>query len=100
MYSTLDRLSPSYFKFEKVPVGVNKLNDFLPEMCKAAGIKRKSSHCLPVTCISSLFKAGVEEKLIRERTGHRSESLLKYERPSKEKIAEVSSVEIDVNCNK
>lgn len=39
-----------------------------------------------------LFNAGVEEKLIRERTGHRSDSLFKYEKPSKEKITEVSSV--------
>ena len=45
-----------------------------------------------VTCASSLFNAGVEEKLIRERTGHRSASLFKYEKPRKEKISEVSSV--------
>ena len=56
-------------------MGINKLNDILPEMCKAAGLKRKTSHCLRVTCASSLFNAGVEEKLIRERTGHRSDSV-------------------------
>ena len=61
-------------------------------MCKAAGLKRKTSHCLRVTCASPLFNAGVEEKLIRERTGHRSDSLFKYEKPRKEKITEVSSV--------
>ena len=61
-------------------------------MCKAARIKRKTNHCLRVTCASSLFNARVEEKLIRERTGHRSESLFKYERPSKEKSVEVSSM--------
>ena len=59
-------------------------------MCKTAGLKRKTSHCLRVTCASSLFNVGVEEKLIRERTGHRS--LFKYEKPRKEKITEVSSV--------
>ena len=61
-------------------------------MCKAAGLKRKTSHCLRVTCTSSLFNAGVEEKLIRERTGHRSDSLFKLEKPRKEKITEESSV--------
>ena len=61
-------------------------------MCKAAGLKRKTSHCLRVTCASSLFNASVEEKLIRERTGHHSDSLFKYEKPRKEKITEVSSV--------
>ena len=73
-------------------MGRNKLNDILPEMCKAAGSKQKTSRCLRVTCDSSLFNAGVEEKLIRERTGHRSECLFKYEKPWKEKITEVLSV--------
>ena len=38
----------------------------------------------------SLFNAGVEEKLIRERTGHRSNALLKYEKPSEENKGRVS----------
>ena len=58
------RPSKSKLRFEKAPVGINKLNDILPEMCKAAGLKRKASHCLRVTCASSLFNVGVEEKLI------------------------------------
>ena len=43
-------------------------------MCKAAGLKQKTSHCLCVICASSLCNAGVEEELIRERTGHCSDS--------------------------
>ena len=58
------------------------LNKVLPDLCEAAGVKRKTAHCLRVTYASSLFNAGVEEKLIRERTGHRSNALLKYEKPS------------------
>ena len=73
-------------------MGRNKLNDIFPEMCKAAGSKQKTSRCLCVTCDSSLFNPGVEEKLIRERTGHRSDCLFKHEKPRKEKITEVSSV--------
>ena len=64
------RPSKSNLSFEKVPEcgrGCNKLNGILPEMCKAAGLKRKTNHCLRVTCVSSLFNAGVEEKLIQER---------------------------------
>ena len=48
--------------------------------------------CLRVTCASSLFKAGVEVKLIRDRTGHRSNALFKYEKISEVKSAEVSEV--------
>ena len=55
--------------FEKVPVGINSLNKILPEMCESAGFKRKTAHSLRFTCVSSLFNAGVDEKLIRERSG-------------------------------
>ena len=78
--------------FDKAPVGVNTLNEILLQMCKAAGIKRKTSHCLRVTFASSLFNAGVEEKLIRDRTGHCSNALYKYEKASEEKVKEVSAV--------
>ena len=43
-------------------------------------------------CASSLFNAGVEEKLIRDRTAHRSNAIFKYEKPSEEKVKEVSTV--------
>lgn len=63
--------------FDKTPVGINTLNSILPDMCAAVGLKRKTAHCLRVTCASSLFNANVDSKLIRERTGHRSDALLK-----------------------
>ena len=53
MHSTLD-LQIKLF-FDKAPVVVNTLNEIFPQMCKAAGITRKKSHCLRVTCASSLF---------------------------------------------
>ena len=82
--------SKAKFGFEKVPVGINTLNKVLPDLCEAARVKRKTAHCLRVTCASSLFNAGVEEKLKRERTGHRSNALLKYEKPSEENKGKVS----------
>ena len=77
------KASKGKFGFEKVVVGVNTLNKVLPALCEAARVKRKTAHCLHVTCTSSLFNAGVEEKLIGERTGHRSNALLKYENPAR-----------------
>ena len=76
------KASKAKFGLENVSVGINTLNKVLPDLCEAAGVKRKTAHCLRVTCASSLFNAGVEEKLIRERTGNRSNPLLKYEKPS------------------
>ena len=61
--------------FENSSVGINTLNSTLPNLCKAAGIKRKTAYCLRVTCASKLFNSGVEVKLIRERIEHRSNAL-------------------------
>ena len=73
-------------------VGVNKLNEILPQLCESAGLSRKTSHCLRVTCASRLFQSNVQEKLIRERTGHRSNALLGYEKKSDEQELKVSNV--------
>ena len=42
-----------------------------------------------VTCVS---KSGVEEKLIRERTGHRFNALFAYEKTSEKKVSHVSAL--------
>ena len=87
--SALSQITAFYFKpnskrfaDDKQAVGINKLNGILPSMCKEPGFKPKSSHCLRGTCACALFNAGVEEKLIRDRTGHRSNALFKYEKVS------------------
>ena len=61
-------------------MGINSLNRILPDMCKAKGLRRKTACCLGVTCASSLFNAVDDSKLIRDRTGHRSHALVKYEK--------------------
>ena len=61
-------------------------------MCKAAGLTQKTAHCLRVTCVSSLFNAGVDSKLICDRTGHRSDALLKYEKVEEKVISHVSAI--------
>ena len=78
--------------YDKEPVGINTLNAILPSMCKEAGFKPKSSHSLRVTCASMLFNAAVEEKLIRNRAGHCSNALFKYEKVSEMKSGQVSDI--------
>ena len=80
------------FAFDKQPVAINTLNNVLPSLCKEAGFKGKIGHCLRFTSASSLFNAGVEEKLIRDRTGHRSNAIFKYEKIIELESAEVSEV--------
>ena len=84
--------------FFKSPVGVNTLAKILPNMCKAVGVKVKTSHSLRVTCATALFEKGVEEKLIRDRTGHRSNALLRYEKSTSEQNESVSSILGPVPC--
>ena len=45
-----------------------------------------------MTCASRLFQNQVEEKLIRDRTGHRSNALLSYEKSSLEQEINASKV--------
>ncbi|KXJ16287.1 hypothetical protein AC249_AIPGENE28260 [Exaiptasia diaphana] len=79
--------------YEKSAVGISTLNKILPEkLCDKARIPRKTSHCLRITCATSLFQNGVEEKLIRERTGHTSNALLRYQLPSLKQIETASAV--------
>ena len=73
-------------------MGINSLNKVLPDMCKAAGVRRKTAHCLRVTCASSLFNANVDSRLIRDRTGHRSDALLKCEKAEEKVILHVSAI--------
>ena len=62
-------------------------------MCQEAGIAdKKTNHSLRATGASALFNAGVPEKMIREVTGHRSNALQLYERPTLEQRQEASSV--------
>ena len=86
------RPNMKYLSFSNSPVGVNTLSDILPDMCRAVGIKVKTSHSLRVTCATVLFQHGVGEKLIRDRTGHRSNALFKYEKANKEQISNVSRI--------
>ena len=58
-------------------------------MCKAAGVKRKTSHRLRVSFASNLCNAGVDSKLIRDRTDYKPDVLLKNEKPDEEAVSKV-----------
>ena len=70
--------------FSLVPVGRNKLDGMVKEMCSKAGIAEpKSNHSLHATGATRLFRGGIPEKAIQARTGHKSvEALRTYERVS------------------
>ena len=69
-----------FFFFDKKPVGIETLNNIIPPPYKEGSLKHKTNHCLRVSCPSILFNAGVEERVIRDRTGHRSNAVFNYEK--------------------
>ena len=70
------------------------LASMLKDMCCEAKIGgHKTNHSLRATGASELFEAGVPEKIIKERTGHRSlEALRLYERTTSNQHQAVSKV--------
>ena len=80
--------------FTKTPVGRNRLNSMLKEMCKEAQIDGKfTNHSLRAYGATKLFQSNVPEKLIQQRTGHRSlDALRQYERTTESQLVDVSNV--------
>ena len=80
------------FVLKNCVVGIHSLNGILPSLCAAIRTERKTSHRLCVTCVSKLFNASVEEKLIRNRSGHVSDALLGYKKSCADQELKVSNV--------
>jgi len=66
----------------------------IKNMCDKAGISSGfTNHSLRAYGATALFQAKVPEKLIQERTGHRSlQSLRQYERTSSTQLVDVSNI--------
>ena len=75
--------------YSAVPVGHNKLEKKLKEICLQADVDvvNKSNHSLRATSISRMYRSSIPEKVIMERSGHLSkEGLRSYERTSVHQI--------------
>ena len=80
--------------FYSSPIGKNVLSSMLKTMCVDAGIEgHKTNHSLRATGATEMFKAGVPEKIIQQRTGHMSLKALRvYERTTIEQQKAVCNV--------
>ncbi len=59
--------------YYSIPIGRNKLSQMVHEICKIGNISgHKTNHSLRATGATELYTAEVPEKIIEERTGHRS----------------------------
>ncbi|XP_076079050.1 zinc finger MYM-type protein 2-like [Mytilus galloprovincialis] len=86
-----DEVDAFYFKplvnfttdqwFCKVPVGHNTLQKTVKRLCTAVGLEgKRTNHSLRASTATRLYQAGVEEQLICETTGHRSNAVRSYKR--------------------
>ena len=85
---------PSMPWYTKIPVGKNTLNKMMKEMSQEASLSTSfTNHSLRAYGTSTMYQAGVPEKIIQERTGHKSlESLRQYERTTESQLLDVSNV--------
>ena len=81
-------------KFGEQAVGVNTLSSIMKTMCSEAGIEGYyTNHSGKRTCATTLYKAGVPEQEIMNRTGHRSvESVGKYKITSNDMLKDISNI--------
>lgn len=80
--------------YSRTPVGRNTLDTKLGKMCSLAGIEgRVTNHSMRATSVTQMYSTGVPEKVIQERTGHRSlEALRVYERTNTQQHQMVSNI--------
>ena len=66
-------------------VGINTLKGFLNLITSEAGLSGFTNHCLRATAMTRMYNSGVPEKVIADKSGHRSiDGLRAYEHPSME----------------
>ena len=74
-------------------VGINKISKIIQNMCSKSGFTGKfTTHSLRATTATRLFEEDVNDQLIMEVTGHRSNAVRVYKRTSDEKKAEISAI--------
>ena len=93
---------PSKSWYTKQRVGINTIKGMIPKIFEKAGLQEKySNHSLRATSITRMFNAGITEKVIAERSGHRSlKALRSYEKTSSEQEQLAGeSITKDTNVN-
>ena len=64
-----------------IPIGLNKLQGYVKEMCAEAGfVGKETNHSLRSTLATRMYDAGVNEQTICAFTGHRSNAVRSYKR--------------------
>lgn len=74
-------------------IGINTLRNVVKDIYKEAGLKGfYTNHSLHSTAATRLYNAGLDEQLVCEITGHRSNSVCSYKRTSEKQKKSASQV--------
>ncbi len=69
--------------YQDCPLGVNAVSKVVNTLMSRAGIPgRFTNHSLRVTVVTRMFNAGIKEQVIKECTGHKSDTVWAYKRTS------------------
>lgn len=79
--------------YARQPLGINKLSAVVKRICALAGLSgHRTNHSLRATAASRLYESGVDEQLICETTGHRSNSVRSYKRTTADMKRHLSDI--------
>ncbi len=74
------------------PVGVNSLKKIVSTLAKEAGlVGHFTNHSLQATAATRMFNGGVDEQVIKEITGHKSDSVRAYKHTSEGLLKKAAS---------
>lgn len=75
------------------PVGKNKLATIVASMAKEISLEGKiTNHSLRATAASRLYQSNVDEQLVMERTGYRSNAVRSYKCTSNDQLRNISNL--------
>ena len=79
--------------FSHSPVGRHTLADTVASICREGGLSGyRTNHSLRSSAATRLYDAEVDEQLIQEITGHRSNDVRGYKRTSEAKKQKISAI--------
>lgn len=75
------------------PLGINKLGSIVARLASQLGLQGKiTNHSCRATSAMRMFQNNVEEQLVMERTGHRSNAVRSYKRTSDRQLRNLSCI--------
>lgn len=74
-------------------MGINSLGSIVARLASQLGLEGKiTNHSCRATSATRMFQNNVEEQLVMERTGHRSNAVRSYKRTSDKQLRNISRI--------